>query len=269
MCAPSNSTSGGTVDVVQVPGMIVTPAHDLHERFEVSADSHGQSTAYMRTKLQDGTINYLSLPVIPTGLRVLRSYLPILPIRLSTLLHYLVQTLSELKHSTSGTPVVRILSHAPIDTVKHIGDASSAGFLASILFLDVSSETLICHRDSDFIDSQTVNLFHWTSLPTPPPPVTSPCVPDACVILVALRLCSVSGTSWPDLLKFLTQASPRSRAWRGVRWVSFASALDSPVISKMYGESQSSHGRWRMKMPEPKCGQHGGGVSPYDDVSIP
>jgi molybdenum cofactor sulfurtransferase len=84
---------------------------------------------------QDGTINYLSLPVVSMGLRLLRSYLPLLPVRLSTLLHYLATSLSELRYPT-GTPVACILSHMSPEPTKQIGDASPAGFVLSFLFLD-------------------------------------------------------------------------------------------------------------------------------------
>jgi molybdenum cofactor sulfurtransferase len=87
--------------------------------------------------IQDGTINYLSLPVITAGLGFLRLYLPFLPVRLSTLLHYLSRSLSELRHPSTGGPAASILSHLPSEPVKYIGEASSAGFVLSFLFLDV------------------------------------------------------------------------------------------------------------------------------------
>lgn len=40
--------------------------------------------------IQDGTINYLNLPPVTDGLRFLSAYLPFLPLRLSTLMHYLI-----------------------------------------------------------------------------------------------------------------------------------------------------------------------------------
>ncbi|KAG6836441.1 hypothetical protein H0H93_007977 [Arthromyces matolae] len=101
--------SGGTVDLVQVPGTNVTRAQDLHEQFE------------------DGTINYLTLPAITDGLQFLSAYLPFLPLRLSCLLHYLINSLSLLRHDTTGNPVVRILSRVPTRRLKSVGDQAETG----------------------------------------------------------------------------------------------------------------------------------------------
>ncbi|KZT05436.1 PLP-dependent transferase [Laetiporus sulphureus 93-53] len=109
--------AGGTVDVVQAPGTIVTMTSELHERFE------------------DGTINYLNLPAITDGLRFLSAYLPFLPLRLSTLMHYLVDSLSALTHDTEGTPVVRILSRTPTRRLKAVGEQSDTGSVVSLIFL--------------------------------------------------------------------------------------------------------------------------------------
>ncbi|KAF9012595.1 pyridoxal phosphate-dependent transferase [Cyathus striatus] len=116
--------SGGTVDVVQVPGTIVTRAHELHERFE------------------DGTINYLMLPAVTDGLRFLTAYLPFLPLRLSSLMHYLVDSLLRLKHDVSQTPVVRILSRRPVRRLRFVGDQADAGSVVSLVFLDPSGEMI-------------------------------------------------------------------------------------------------------------------------------
>ncbi|KAF8339337.1 pyridoxal phosphate-dependent transferase, partial [Amanita rubescens] len=116
--------AGGTVDLVQVPGTIVTRAHEPHERFE------------------DGTINYLSLPAITEGLRFLSAYLPFLPLRLSCLLNYLINSLSDLRHDTTGNPVVRILSRLPEKRVTAIGEQSETGSTVSLLFLDPDGEIL-------------------------------------------------------------------------------------------------------------------------------
>lgn len=88
---------------------------------------------------QDGTINYLSLPVVTTGLHFLRPYLPFLSVRLSSLLHHLARSLSDIRHPSTDSPVTSILSHLPSEPVKYIGETSSAGFVLSFLFLDVSS----------------------------------------------------------------------------------------------------------------------------------
>ncbi|KAF6762388.1 hypothetical protein DFP72DRAFT_557261 [Ephemerocybe angulata] len=67
--------AGGTVDFVKAPGEGVIWASD-------SEDVHGQ--------FADGTINYsyLSLPAITYGLQFLSGYVPLLPLRLSCLLHH-------------------------------------------------------------------------------------------------------------------------------------------------------------------------------------
>ncbi|KAJ7125419.1 PLP-dependent transferase [Mycena epipterygia] len=116
--------AGGNVDVVQVPGNIVTRSHELHEQFE------------------DGTINYLTLPAVTDGLRFLAAYLPFLPLRLSCLMHYLVSSLSKLRHDTTGTPAVRILSATPSRRLKSIGDQSDTGSIISLVFLSPSGDII-------------------------------------------------------------------------------------------------------------------------------
>ncbi|PIL33669.1 hypothetical protein GSI_04292 [Ganoderma sinense ZZ0214-1] len=116
--------AGGTVDVVQAPGGIVTMAADMHERFE------------------DGTINYLNLPAITDGLRFLSAYLPFLPLRLSSLTRHLITSLSELRHDSTDTPVVQILSRRPTKDVKTIGEQSDTGSVVSLLFLSPSGQML-------------------------------------------------------------------------------------------------------------------------------
>ncbi|KAF8627654.1 hypothetical protein AX15_004347 [Amanita polypyramis BW_CC] len=114
--------AGGTVNLVQVPGVVVTRSHELHEQFE------------------DGTINYLALPAVTEGLRFLSTYLPFLPVRLSCLIHYLTTSLSELRHDTTGSPVIRILSRLPEQRVKTIGEQSETGSTVSLVFLDPKGE---------------------------------------------------------------------------------------------------------------------------------
>ncbi|KAJ6631340.1 PLP-dependent transferase [Mycena sp. CBHHK59/15] len=114
--------AGGNVDVVQVPGNIVTRSHELHEQFE------------------DGTINYLTLPAVTDGLRFLSAYLPFLPLRLSCLIHYLISSLSQLRHDTTRAPVVRILSATPSRRLKSVGDQSDTGSVISLVFLSPSGE---------------------------------------------------------------------------------------------------------------------------------
>ncbi|KAH8096784.1 PLP-dependent transferase [Cristinia sonorae] len=109
--------AGGTVDVVQAPGNIVTLVSEMHERFE------------------DGTINYLNLPAVTQGLRFLSAYLPFLPLRLSNLTHYLTTSLSELRHEQSGLPVVKVLSRLPSRKLKSVGEQADCGSTISVIFL--------------------------------------------------------------------------------------------------------------------------------------
>ncbi|KAI9067469.1 PLP-dependent transferase [Trametes sanguinea] len=116
--------AGGTVDVVQAPGSVVTLTAELHERFE------------------DGTINYLNLPAITDGLRFLSAYLPFLPLRLSSLTRHLITSLSDLRHDTTGTPVVQILSRRPSKVVKSVGEQSDTGSVVALLFLLPSGQMI-------------------------------------------------------------------------------------------------------------------------------
>ncbi|KAH9925703.1 PLP-dependent transferase [Amylocystis lapponica] len=116
--------AGGTVDVVQAPGMVVTMTSEPHERFE------------------DGTINYLSLPAITDGLRFLSAYLPFLPLRLSSLMHHLVASLAHLRHDTTATPVVRILSRTPTRHLRAVGEQSDTGSIVALIFLFPSGEMM-------------------------------------------------------------------------------------------------------------------------------
>ncbi|KAF8161362.1 pyridoxal phosphate-dependent transferase [Crassisporium funariophilum] len=116
--------AGGTVDVVQVPGVIVTRAAEPHEQFE------------------DGTINYLTLPAITDGLRFLSAYLPFLPLRLSSLLLHLTSSLSNLRHDISGRPVVQILSRIPARRLRSVGEQSDTGSILALLFLGPSGDMI-------------------------------------------------------------------------------------------------------------------------------
>ncbi|KAF7341555.1 Molybdenum cofactor sulfurase [Mycena sanguinolenta] len=116
--------AGGNVDVVQVPGTVVTLSSKLHERFE------------------DGTVNFLSLAAVGDGIRFLSAYMPFLPLRLSTLLHYLASSLSKLRHDKTDTPVVRILSALPSRRLTSVGAQSDVGSILSLLFLAPSGEML-------------------------------------------------------------------------------------------------------------------------------
>lgn len=116
--------AGGTVGVVQVPGSIFTRTSVLHEQFE------------------DGTINFMTLPAVTDGLRFLSAYLPFLPLRLSCLTHYLVASLSRLRHDSTGTPVVKILSKLPSRRLKSVGEQCDSGSTISLIFLSPSGEMI-------------------------------------------------------------------------------------------------------------------------------
>ncbi|KAK7436535.1 hypothetical protein VKT23_000383 [Stygiomarasmius scandens] len=116
--------AGGTVDVVQVPGNIVTRSHEPHEQFE------------------DGTINYLTLPAVTDGLRFLSAYLPFLPLRLSCLVYHMTSTLSKMRHETTGIPVVRILSRAPSRPLTSVGELSDTGSTVALIFFDPSGHMI-------------------------------------------------------------------------------------------------------------------------------
>jgi molybdenum cofactor sulfurtransferase len=90
-------------------------------------------------QLQDGTVNYLTLPAVTDGLRFLSAYLPFLPLRLSSLIDCLVSSLSQLRHDIDETPVVRILSRVPAKKIKSVGEQSDAGSIVSLIFLSVSN----------------------------------------------------------------------------------------------------------------------------------
>ncbi|KAJ6488884.1 PLP-dependent transferase [Mycena sanguinolenta] len=116
--------AGGTVNVVQVPGTIVTRSDELHEQFE------------------DGTINYLALSAITNGLRFLSAYLPFLPLRLSCLVHHLTSSLSAMKHDTTRGAVVRVLSATPSRRLRSVGAQSDVGSVVSLIFLTPSAEVI-------------------------------------------------------------------------------------------------------------------------------
>lgn len=87
---------------------------------------------------QDGTINYLNLPAITDGLRFLSAYLPFLPLRLSSLTSYLISSLHQLRHESTGNPVARVLSRPPSRRPRAVGDQADTGSVISLIFLSVS-----------------------------------------------------------------------------------------------------------------------------------
>ncbi|KZP18379.1 PLP-dependent transferase [Athelia psychrophila] len=109
--------AGGNVDVVQVPGTLVTRSSEIHEQFE------------------DGTINYLTLSSITSGLHFLSAYMPFLPLRLSSLMIFLTSSLSRMRYEGSDSPVVRILSRIPSRRLRSVGEQSDTGSVMSFIFL--------------------------------------------------------------------------------------------------------------------------------------
>ena len=130
--------SGGNVDVVQVPGRLVTRSHELHEQFEVRASSSSGSIIQSGSRLpQDGTVNYALLSAVTDGLRLLSAYMPFLPLRLSCLTTYLVSSLLKIRHDSTGRPVVCILSRRPSTRLKAIGEQAETASTISLIFLSV------------------------------------------------------------------------------------------------------------------------------------
>jgi len=84
----------------------------------------------------------LQLSAITDGLHFLSAYLPFLPVRLSSLLPYLVSSLSQLRHDTTGSPVVKVLSKIPSKRIRSVGEQSDAGFLISLLFLGPTGDMI-------------------------------------------------------------------------------------------------------------------------------
>ncbi len=199
--------AGGTVDVVQAPGTLHTMAADIHEQFEVSQILSAPLYPFiiLRSRLfhaikfyclpmltailyvQDGTINYLNLPAITDGLRFLSAYLPFLPLRLSTLTDYLITSLTQLRHESTGTPVVRVLSRPPTRRLKSVGEQAGTGSVISLIFLSVRFiQNLTRETSFTYLSSLLRSLRETCSLcrssNTPLLPRISPCGQDACAI---------------------------------------------------------------------------------------
>ncbi|KAF9235254.1 PLP-dependent transferase [Melanogaster broomeanus] len=102
----------------------------------------GGMASKLHEQFEDGTINYLSLSAVTDGLRFLTAYLPFLPLRLSCLTRFLISSLAQLRHDTTGTPVVKILSRLPSRRLKFIGDQSDSGSTVSLIFLSPTGEML-------------------------------------------------------------------------------------------------------------------------------
>jgi len=69
---------------------------------------------------------------------MLSGYIAYLPLRLTTLTHYLVESLMEIRHDVACTPVARILSRMPGRRLSAVGEQSETGATVSLIFLGVS-----------------------------------------------------------------------------------------------------------------------------------
>lgn len=94
----------------------------------------------------------MTLPAVTDGLRFLSVYLPFLPLRLSCLTHYLVTSLSRLRHDSTGTPVVNILSKLPSRRLKSIGEQGDSGSTISLIFLSESTVLSLYHHLNETLD---------------------------------------------------------------------------------------------------------------------
>ncbi|QRW12670.1 aminotransferase class-V protein [Ceratobasidium sp. AG-Ba] len=110
--------AGGAVDLVQVPGVIATPAECISSRFE------------------EGTLNYMTFPAVSMGLGMLSKYIDLLPVRLSSLYHYLYTELSALRYHDTGTPIVQILTSPPSTPSR----SPPHGYVLAFLVVDKKGE---------------------------------------------------------------------------------------------------------------------------------
>jgi len=115
--------SGGTVDVVQVPG----------EAFTLEEGP---------AKFEDGTINFLSLSTIPSGLSLISTLIPLLRPRLASLTHWTIRALSKIQHQSTGKPMVLVCSPLPTLTPDQI--SQSYGFLITFEVVDAVGEYVNC-----------------------------------------------------------------------------------------------------------------------------
>jgi molybdenum cofactor sulfurtransferase len=111
--------AGGTVDFVQVPGNIVAYSESLEER------------------LEEGSVNYLALPVIPKGLELLKTHQPALQLRLFSLIHWLIIQLETIRYANGGQAVIILSRRNPQLNDGVSEDGLSSGSLISMLFLAV------------------------------------------------------------------------------------------------------------------------------------
>ncbi|KAF9069723.1 PLP-dependent transferase [Rhodocollybia butyracea] len=122
--------AGGTVDVVQVPGRVYT-MKGIGEEPE---------------SFEDGTINYLLLPAITSGLQLLSTYLPYLPLRLNCLLHHLIAEISQIRHHGHDGDIeqgfiCQVLSRKPRKILQSLGETDEdTGAITACIFLDEAGE---------------------------------------------------------------------------------------------------------------------------------
>lgn len=83
--------SGGTVEIVQVPGDIYTLEEGV-ARFE------------------DGTVNFLSFVTIPESLSLISGLLKFLKPRILSLTHWTIHNLATIRHPSTGRPLVYVRS---------------------------------------------------------------------------------------------------------------------------------------------------------------
>ncbi|KAH9022461.1 pyridoxal phosphate-dependent transferase [Lactarius hengduanensis] len=111
--------AGGTVDVVQVPGLAVGRTAAIEQLTRRSRMVHSTTP----------------FPAVTTGLRLLGAYLPALPTRIAALSASCTRTLEDIRWPRSGSPAVRVLSRVPGAPPEPGDTAQGAGGVVSCLML--------------------------------------------------------------------------------------------------------------------------------------
>jgi molybdenum cofactor sulfurtransferase len=133
--------AGGTVDVAQVPGEAYTLV-DGSPRFEVCHCNTILSGFMLMLSLQDGTVNFLSMPAIPPGLSLMTRLIPVLAPRLACLTHWTARALSGVKHQRTGRPLVHVRSPSPTLSLSAL--SQTQGALIAFEVSDASGEFVNC-----------------------------------------------------------------------------------------------------------------------------
>ncbi|KAF5355067.1 hypothetical protein D9756_005519 [Leucocoprinus leucothites] len=116
---------GGTINLVQAPGKIMIRNSIPNERFE------------------DGTINYASTKAITLGLNFLSLYQPYTGVRISTIMHYMCDTVPTIVHDSGCKErVAEIVSRDPGPRVTEVGKHPDTGTITALLFYDNSNKLL-------------------------------------------------------------------------------------------------------------------------------